>query len=460
MLKLKCLYAEWLVWCSMSTNRSIFGAMLLVAILTVVVKLVAMLKEMLLANIFGVSDELDAFLMAFLLPSFAVSVFAGSFPSSFIPTLFKIKESQNKIEVRQLLSLVSFYAFTVLLFVTGLLYVIKQILLPLIASSFSEQKLTLTIQLFSWLVFYIPIAGMSLFLGSVLNIEKKFALVAFTPAITSLTIIGVLYLSSTQIKAIDLVNGTLIGSTIELCIIIWAVHKQGYLCLIPIGNLWNKNIKHILSQYFPMIGGAFLMSGTVVIDQVMASWLDSGSIASLNYANKIPALITGLATTALGTALLPYLSQLVAKYDFLALKNTFFVYTKIIFLLAIPVTLIVFLFSKELVQLLFQRGAFNQNTSNLVAWIQQLYLLQIPFYIFGTLGARLISSFSKNYLLAWIAAFNLAFNIVGNYFFVQFFGIAGIALSTSIVQIVSSITIFIVLMKILNLKINKDLTQK
>jgi putative peptidoglycan lipid II flippase len=77
-----------------------------------------------------------------------------------------------------------------------------------------------------------------------------------------------------------------------------------------------------------------------------------------------------------------------------------------------------------------------------VARVQALFALQIPFYVLGIIGVRLLSATGGNRLLMWISIGNFVTNIVGNYVFMQFWGVAGIALSTSLVYVVSSVVIY------------------
>ena len=102
------LIAGWNRWTGASVNRSIFGAALIVAAFTVVAKLVSVAKELTVAGSFGTSDALDAYLIAFLLPSFTISVVAGSFNAALIPTFIKVRDRQGHEPAQRLLSTVMF----------------------------------------------------------------------------------------------------------------------------------------------------------------------------------------------------------------------------------------------------------------------------------------------------------------------------------------------------------------
>jgi putative peptidoglycan lipid II flippase len=86
---------------------------------------------------------------------------------------------------------------------------------------------------------------------------------------------------------------------------------------------------------------------------------------------------------------------------------------------------------------MFERGAFTPEATSLVARVQILYLVQVPFDIVSIVLVRLISAFTSNHLLAWGAAINLVVNVVLNWLFMRWIGVSGIALSTTFVYIVS-----------------------
>ena len=179
------------------------------------------------------------------------------------------------------------------------------------------------------------------------------------------------------------------------------------------------------------------MIGANLVDQTMAAMLSPGSVAALNYGSRVVALPIGLAATALGTAVTPYFSSMAAREDWAGIRHTLGRYLRLSFAITVPLTLLIVLFSGPLVRLLFQRGSFTAEDAHTIARIQAFYALQIPFYISGILVVRLISSLRANHILMWGAVINLIVNIALNYLLMQWLGVAGIALSTAFVYLLS-----------------------
>jgi putative peptidoglycan lipid II flippase len=185
------------------------------------------------------------------------------------------------------------------------------------------------------------------------------------------------------------------------------------------------------------------MNITTVVDNAMASWMGSGAVAALSYGNKIPSFVAAAGMTALGSAVLPHFSRLVALRDHAAIRHTLSTYLRLLLILAVPATLLFIAGSEWIVRVLFERGAFRREDTVLVTLIQQMYLIQIPFVMIGMLGVRLLVAMSKNHLLTAMAVVNLAVCVTGNLVFMRWLGVSGIALSTSIMYAVSATMIWI-----------------
>jgi putative peptidoglycan lipid II flippase len=196
-------------------------------------------------------------------------------------------------------------------------------------------------------------------------------------------------------------------------------------------------VQKVAAQYLPVAASAVLMTGAGVIDQAMAAMLAPGSVAALGYGNKVVAFIIGLGSTSLGTAVFPHFARMAANADWQGVRHTFRTYARLILLITIPLTLLLFFLSEALVRLIYERGAFSIADTKLVGRVQAFYFLQMPFHVLGILGVRLLSALARNQALIRITGINLLVNIAANYLFMRYMGVAGISLSTSLVYLVS-----------------------
>jgi putative peptidoglycan lipid II flippase len=431
-------------WSTQSVNRQIFAAASIVGLSTLIVSLLTFVKEILVARQFGTGDALEAFLIAYLLPSLAINVFAGSLNSAFIPTYVRVRETEGDKAAQDLLENVSAFLIFLLFIICLGIALLSPLLFPLIASGFDSEKLQLSHLLFYYLLPLTILKGLSTVWGAVLNTRDKFVLAGIAPVAVPLITIILLLTLVEKWDIYVLVSGLGIGFIIEAGVLGLALKKNG-LFTRPRWLGYDRATKEVIQQYLPMIAGAFLMSSTWVVDQAMAAMLRPGDVAALSYGNKVTSFITGLGSMAIGTAVLPYFSSMVAGSRWDEVKNTIVVYLKLIVIVTVPLTLIMIVFSAPLIEVIFQRGAFTSADTALVGKVQAFYFLQIPFYIMGILIVRLISAIRANQILMWAAVMNLMTNIILNLVFIKIWGVAGIALSTSVVYLLSFIYLVIAL---------------
>ena len=439
----------WNTWRERSVNRRIFSAMLTVGGVTLVVKLAAAAKEIVVAYQFGTSDELDAFLIAFLLPQFAINLIAGSFNAALIPTYIQVREQEGQREAQRLLSGIMILSVGFLVALSVVLAITASYVLPLVASGFAAEKLAVAQSLYYGLLVTLVLSGLATTWGAVLNAENSFALPAVVPVGTSIVTVLVVIVTAQYWGGSALVVGTVGGALVEVGLMGWALAREG-ISLIPRWCGTSPAVKQVLGQYAPMIAAAFLMGGMGVVSQSMAAMLDPGSVSALAYGSKLTNLLLGIGATSVSTAVLPHFSRLVAVADWAGLRRTIATYTRLLLIITIPITAVLVYFSEPVVAMLFQRGAFTGVDTRTVAPVQAMYLLQVPVYIVGMLFVRLVTALKANHVMMWINILNLSLFLVLTYVLIQWWGVGGIALATSIIYLVNTCVLSWMVLKIMN----------
>ena len=430
-----------------SINRKIFRAAVIVGVLGILARIAGTGKELVVAHAFGRSDALDAFLIAYLMPAFAVNLLMGALGSALLPVLVETRQKQGAHAAEEFLSSTVCLSAVVLLIVAALLGLCAPLYLPLLGHGFPAAKLLLTRKLLYLLLPWVVFSGIATLLSYIMNAGEKFAAPAIVPLATTSAVILCIVLARWG-GIFSLVIGTVIGGLLEAVVLLrfLATHE------IHLRFRWSgfdPRVRKMLAQYAPMLAGSFLMGGTAVVDQAIAAMLPGGSVAALNYANKISGAIAVIGTTALSTAAFPYFSKMVAENDWHGCRHTLKRYVVLITAIAVPLTLLLIVFSKPIIRVLFQRGAFTSSDTELVSLVQACYCLQLPFYFLGSLLARFISSMRRNDLLMYASALNLGVNIVMDLVLMKVWGIAGIAVSTAIVYFVSVLFLSVSSIKLL-----------
>jgi putative peptidoglycan lipid II flippase len=438
----------WRTWRESSINSRIFAAMVTVGALTVLVKLAAAAKELVVAYNFGTSDALDAFLISFLLPALAITLVSESLNAALIPTYIRVREQEGQEAAQRLSSSILVSSAGLLIAVSVFLAVLAPYILPVLASEFGPEKLALTTSLYYVLLPWLVLNGVATTWSAILNAQDRFAFAAAGPMVTSVVTVLLLIVMGKFWGIYALAVGTVGGSLLEAGLLAWWLRRLG-VSVVPRWHGTTPAVRQVWGQYTPMIAGAFLMASTSLVGQSMAAMLGPGSVSVLSYGSKMTTLVLGVVSLAVSTAVLPHFSRMVALAKWESVRHTLFTYARLIVLVTLPVTLILIYFSEPLVRVLFQRGAFTESDTQLVAGVQALHLLQVPFFVLGILMVRLISALKGNRILMWGAGMNLIVNIACNYIFMKWLGVAGIALSTSLMYFVSMVFLLLMALRLL-----------
>lgn len=440
----KYLSVRWQILTEGSINRQIFGAAVTIGFLTLVVRFFTFIKEIVVAGSFGISAELDVFLLALTIIGLPVGIVLNALQSSFIPVFVKISSSGDTSRAQSLLATTAILSLFATAGITVLMLGGLPFLLKVLALGFSPAKRQLT-ESFIWeLLPYLFLSGLNLLSHGVLQAEKRFWLSSFTPVFTPVATIVIILSLGNKIGVKGLIFATIAGAVIEFLFLQVALKRKGYrLFSFKTTFTITQEVKKIYCQTIALMGGAFLMYGTTLVDQAMASTLDAGSISALSYGSKIPALISSIGATALATAVFPYFSELVAKGDLTGCFHTIKRYIQLILIIVLPFVAILMIFSAPIVRLIFERGTFTADASQLVSGIQQGYLFQVPSYILSILAVRFISAMGNNHILTLISLSNFILNISLNWLFMHYWGVKGIAYSTAVVYFFSTVFCYI-----------------
>lgn len=429
------LAAPWKRFYHLLKERKIFSSTVMVVVITAGVKLAAIARELLVAWTFGTEDDLDAYLMALVVPAFVMNVIVGSFHAALIPTYIQVKEQDGRVAAQRLFSSATVWSLGILVAATAFVMVTAPIYLPRITTAFSPEKFQLTLHLLLTISPIICISGMITIWGGILNADDSFAITSFSPIITP--IVSMLFLSQAKYwGGFSLALGLIIGMLIEMLVIGVTLRKRR-VSLIPKWYGLDKNLRQVINQYNPTIAGACLMCSATLVDESMAAMLSAGSLAALSYGVKLTLLPMNLAVIAVRTVITPHFSKMVARKNWKELKLSFRLYLKSIFLISLPLIVFIIIFSKSIITILFQKGNFSAEDTEIVSQIQICASLQIPFYIGNILLLNLVTSLKLNHILFKLSFFNLILNIVLNYLFIKVIGVPGIALSTSFLYIFS-----------------------
>jgi putative peptidoglycan lipid II flippase len=410
--------------------------MVTVGTYTALVKAAGALKVVCTARAFGMSDGLDAYLIAFLLPSFVADTLAGALSSALVPTFIEVREVQGPEAARRLYRSVLIAAVGLLTIVGLALAALGPWALRPLALRFDGPKLALTASLFRVMWPIVPLSALNIIWPSILNTEGRFAFPAIIPVVTPLASILFLLRFGHSWGVYSLAVGTLAGGVVEVVLLGAGMVRRGF----PILPRWEGHspaLDQVLAQYGPVIAGVLLLGGAPLVDQSIAAMLASGSVAALNYGTRLTAVLLAVGPIAVATAILPHFSKLTVSEDPEHVRHSLRSYAVIILAVTLPVIGLLVFFSEPLIRLVFQRGQFTGAATGVVATVQRYSLLTIPPAMVTALVLRLVSSLKMNHLLLRAGALSVGLNLALDLILTRWMGVAGIALSAAVVQFVT-----------------------
>ena len=281
--------------------------------------------------------------------------------------------------------------------------------------------------------------------SGVLIAERRLAVAVAVPAAVPVTILLALISGNLVINAEVLAFATFFGAFVHAVLAGWAVQRRGWLVLPgwPKG-LWQREGKKLYQQFVILIIGSLTLAATDLVDLSMAASLQAGDPAAVSFGAKITMMVTVFGAGILGTSTLPHFADL-AQRDYRAFIQSVRNVALTIGLLGTAGTIFIALFSEALVSLIFERGRFGEEDVKAVAAVNFMFAFQVPFLLTGIVLGRAISAIGQNRILTIGAFISLGVNIVGNYVLMQFLGAAGIALSTSVMYVISCLFLTIML---------------
>jgi putative peptidoglycan lipid II flippase len=413
-------------------RAGLIGDLFTVGSLATLVKLIGAVKVAVTARFFGAGGDLDAYLIAFLLPSFFADVFSGSISSALVPTFLRIQSEEGRESAQSLYRKVLTATTALLAAIAILLGVGSYLLQPVLAAGSQSGRVELIRPLLFVLLPVLPLSAMSVTWRAVLNAHGKFWLAAAIPAITPLLSIALLFVATQSWGVYALAVGTMGGNLLEAVFLAISVRQIGY----SIAPQWNSaaitELRGVGGQYVPMVAGALVLGGSTFIDQGFATFLGTGGIAILTYGTKLTRVLLALGPAALGTAILPYLSRMAAEGNWTGIRKATRRFVLVICAVTIPITVMLIIFSEPLVRTYLQRGLLSAELTKDVARVQQFSLIQLPIAVTLALAMGLTASLRANRLFFRVAVVGLVLNAISDFVLMKYLGAAGIAASDAV----------------------------
>jgi len=422
-------------------RKKIVKSTLTVGIMTFLSRLLGLIREMVFASTFGATAGMDAFLVAFKIPNFFRRLFAeGAFSQAFVPILAEHKTQDSKAELRQFIANVSgtLAGFVFIVAVLGSLG--ASIFVFMFAPGFiqSPAKFLLAKEMLRITFPYLFFISLTALSGGILNTFNRFSVPAVTPVILNLClIVATVFFAPHLAHPVQAAAwGVLIAGVLQFGFQLPFLYRLGLL-VWPKWGLYYPGVKRILTLMVPALFGASVAQISLLFDTLFASFLPTGSVSWLYYADRLMQFPLGVFGVALSTVILPHLAKSHAQKKSQQFKESIDFAINLIIVVALPAAVGLWVLSGPLLMTLFNYGAFSPHD---VARSQACLMAFSLGLIFFILVKALVSSYyaAKDMKTpVKIAVVSMITNFLLNALLIWPLQVVGLALSTSIASFVN-----------------------
>lgn len=411
-------------------NRRILAASVRVGTVNLIARGAFALRELTIAFVLGTSPRLGAFLLAALIPTYLAQVVGSALPMAFVPALIHVRQSAGARAAEHLLGGATIMVAGLLAALTALTLGFFPLYLDLVAPRFAAADRQLATGLVWVLAPFATLRGLSALWGATLNAERGFVLPALAPTLTPL--VGTAALLLFRRSGVEaLAWAMVIGMSGEAIGMAAALRMRGTDIRLKLSG-GAAALRQFVRQFLPMMAASAILATTAVVDQSMAALVSPASVSILHYANLLVLFPATVAGAALGTAVLPYASEMATAKRWNDLRRMIVVFLRYVALTTIPFTIAFVVFAPTVVWLVFYRGAFTLSDASAVTAVLRYLALMIPFYLGATAVIQISSALRRTQILLWAAVTGLVLKLALNYALVSVMGLPGIGLSTTL----------------------------
>lgn len=434
---------------------SLFGKFASVGVATMASRVLGFVREAMIASLLGAGPVADAFYAAFRFPNMFRRLFAeGAFNSAFIPLFAKELEGGGppaaQLFARQVLSVL--LVILIALSAVAMIFM-GPLVATIIAPKFVEipDKFELTVQLAQIMFPYLAAMSLVAMLSGILNSYRHYFLAALSPVLLNVVLVIVLFFAAMQGAdtaqiGVAMAIGVTVSGVLQLALLVCGVRQTGFQIRIGMPKL-TAPVRRLLWLALPagITGGITQLN--LLVGQIIVSG-DDGAIAVINFADRINQLPLGVIGIAIGVVLLPELSRALKEGDrssVVSLQNRSLEFG---LGLTVPAAVALLIIPAPIVALLFERGAFDRETTVITAAVLGGFAVGLPAFVLNKILTPSFYAREDMRSPMWFAGANAAINIAGSLILFPVLGVVGVAIATSLAGWVNALMLAIALYRL------------
>jgi putative peptidoglycan lipid II flippase len=424
-----------------STRATVGKAALIILAATVVGRVFGLVRDMAVAHFFGANATTDAFFLAYKIPYLLSLTVGGALTATFIPVFTQRMVTGRREEGWKLTVSMTNTVAVVLAGLTAALMVLAPWVVPLFGPGFNPSTMGLAVSLFRILMPGVVFAGLAGLATGVLNSLKGFSVPAFSASVGAVVTIAFMALFSRSWGVTSLAVGTTAGAAATFLVLVPQLRSKG-LRYTPRIDWRLPGMSQVALMVWPILIGSAVGKVSIFVDQVLGSLLGEGSISALNYSEKLFQLPLGLFVAGITIPIFPLLSEQVAARRPDRVNATLAFALRLIAFVIVPASVGLIVLRVPIVALLFQNGGkFTADDTARTAWALLMYSIGLYSYAGRDTLTRVFYAYHDTRTPVTISVIAVGINIVCSYVLMQFIGVGGLALGTTIALTVNYVVL-------------------
>lgn len=411
----------------------------LVTIISGIGKLLGFARESIIAAYFGTSDAADVFFVASLVPTLLFTAIGTAIQAGIIP-LFMEERSKSKEHARDLISLLGTFLLVVSFLFIGVALLFTEPLIAVMAPGFNAEQSALAVEITRIMIPSMVFLTLTSISTGVLNANKQFVLPAFSATVQNIVIILATVLLASTYGVYGLSVGVLVGALGQFLIQYPSFKKSD----IGFNFQFRKNkqkILKIMMLFYPIIIAAISVQLNSLVDRMVSTGLETGSVSALNYANRLLWLPLSVILTPLITVLYPSIVEGALE----SYKKFFSIIQRgasLIIFASIPFMILMVISGDNLIELAFQRGAFSSEATDITNQALLFYSAGLVFFALRDFLMNGFYALKKTKFAMYSCLGAVVVNIVLSVLLSKVMAVGGIALASSISMLIQCVVLF------------------
>lgn len=417
-------------------SKKVAYTLFFMVIMTLISKFLGFIRETVIANYYGTSYIVDSYVMAVAIPSILFGGIFAAIATAYMPTLSTVQETEGKLKANRFTSQIINVMLILSIIVSIIGFVFSDQIVAIFASGFTGKTAALTSFYIKISFTYVIFTSLSSIFDAYMQYEGSYIRPIVSGYFYNAAIIFFVVISALTSHYL-LAFGILAGAFLRLIFIGVCARKKGFAYSLDFSI--NESVRKILQLAVPVFIGTYILQINSFVDKTLASGLPVGSVSALNYGMILITLITGLTVSVLVTMIYPKLTRANTNENLELFNDIVEKGVGITAIITIPFTFGIIAFNSEVVQIVYERGAFDSNATNMTSGAFLFYGIGLSFFAMNELLTKVFYSMRNTKAPIVCSGISVIINIGLNLMLIGIMGHRGLALATSIAAIANTI---------------------